>query len=536
MTPQLCAIDLGYDLPDKSRLFSSVNLSLGYSCIGLVGANGSGKSTLLELLAGKRDPARGVITRSGMIVLVGQYFPGSEATLAQVSGVSAQLKALERVERGEGTETDFGMLEGWWDLPERIEKEFTRLGIGHLSLNQQVSSVSGGELTRVRLAGALTIDPDFLLLDEPTNHLDLHARRFVYDLVASWRRGLIVVSHDRALLDLVESIAELDAHGLRMYGGNFDFFTERREVERQAAENSLQSAQLRLKAAKYAAQRERERRQKRQFAAARNLAKDNIAPILAGARQRSAQVSSGRSATRHMAKVESLRNEVSEAGARIREDHRIIIDLSHTRVPADRNLVKLSGVNHTYANGSKPLWDAPLNFEITGPERIHLRGRNGAGKSTVINFICGRLHPSEGDLQIKSHRIGLLDQDVTVLDAGATLLENLQRRAPSRPVHELRTLLGRFLFTQDTGLKPARVLSGGERMRAGLACLLCADSTPELLILDEPTNNLDLASIEELTSALREFRGALLVVSHDLKFVEDIGLRSNIELFAHRDR
>lgn len=533
MSPQLCAIDLGYDLPNRSPLFSSISFSLQLSRMGLVGANGVGKSTLLDLLAGVREPSCGSVQRFGMIAYLAQtVLHDPHSTLATLVGLAKEHCAWQRVERGEGTDDDFTLLDGRWDVFDRIEKTLARLGVEHLSLDQPLSSLSGGELTRLRLAGALHSEPDFLLLDEPTNHLDAEARGFVYRLIESWRGGLLVVSHDRELLERVDQIAELDAHGLTCYGGNFDFYREQRGIERRAAEADLQSAHLRLKTARTAAQRARESQMKRQAAGVKGLAKANIAPILAGARKRKAEQTAGRLVERHEAKLDSLHSEVQAARNRVVEDHRIIIDLDRTSVPADRLLIKLSGVNHRYQDNVELLWSEPLDIEITGPERIHLLGRNGVGKSTLIDIICGRITPTLGEMTIRCRRVGLLDQRVTVLDPELTLVDNLKRLAPLRPEHELRALLGRFLFEQESGLKKAAVLSGGERMRAGLACLLTAHQAPELLILDEPTNNLDLVSIEELVSVLNSYRGALLVVSHDRVFAQEIGLDREIDLDA----
>lgn len=542
MSPQLSAIDLGYNLPDGSVLFTSLTFSIksarnGPVRTGMVGANGAGKTTLIDLLAGDKVPARGTVLRSGVIAYLRQReMIDAQATIAAALGFGREVEAFARVEAGEGSEADFELLDGRWDLLERIEKARLRLGVAHLPLDRAIGEVSGGELTRLRLAGALLCEPDFLLLDEPTNHLDGEARRFVYDLVESWRASLLVVSHDRELLGLVDEIAELERDRLTIYGGNFDFYCEQRSIARAAAQAALGSAKLRLKAAKETAQRARERQMKRQAAAARSLAKANIPPILAGGRKRAAERTAGRLSDRHEAKIESLAMEVEEARANVTREDRITIDLEATAVAQTRRLIEFEGVNYRYPGMERMLWREPLDFEITGPERIRLHGPNGAGKSTLIDLICGRKDPEMGRVVRRTGRIGLLDQPVSVLDPELTLFGNLKRLAPERPDHELRTLLGRFLFAQEAGMKMGGVLSGGERMRAGLVCLLGADQAPELLILDEPTNNLDLASIEELTSVLVQYRGALVVVSHDETFCEEIGLERVINLGADDGR
>jgi ATPase subunit of ABC transporter with duplicated ATPase domains len=417
-----------------------------------------------------------------------------------------------------------------WDLRERIEQVFSKMGASHIALDRRVESLSGGEMTRVRIAGLLLEEPDFLILDEPTNHLDLAARESVYDLIASWKKGLIVVSHDRRLLALLDQIAELNVNGLKLYGGDYEFYRQQREVDRNAAEETLQSARQRLKEAKLTAQHAAERQQRKQSHGRRNILKRNLPPIVAGGLRRAAENTAARLRDRHRQKVDHAKREVEGARKNLPIELQIAVDLERSKVPPNKRLIELVGVNYKWPGADRRLWDKPLSVEIIGPERIWLKGANGTGKSTLIDLICGAKSPVEGTVRVGAGRIGLLDQRVSALDDSLTVLENLKRAAPLRPESELRTLLGRFLFIRDAALKPASILSGGERMRAGLACLLGADQSPEIFIADEPTNNLDLTSIEELVSALRGFGGAMIVVSHDAAFIEEIGVERVIDL------
>lgn len=533
MQNHLSGADLGYRLPDGRFLFNHLTFSFNAVRTGLVGANGIGKTTLLEILADVRDPAVGVVNRVGRV----SYLPqrvifNSATTVADAIKAAAEIAALDRIERGEGALNDFDLVAERWDLPARIEQVFAKLGVSSIALDRPVTSLSGGELTRVRIAGLLIEEPDFLILDEPTNHLDLAAREFVYELIASWKQGLIVVSHDRRLLSFVDQIAELNAHGLQIYGGNYDFYRQRREVERNAAEQTLLGAQQRLKEAKLIAQRARERQQRRQSHGHKTALKRGLPPVAIGNLQRHAENSAARLKDRHTEKVERAQQEVAGARKLLPIEHQIAVDLARSKVPANKRLIELAALNYRYPNAERPLWDEPLNLDIIGPERMWLKGANGAGKSTLIDLLCGKKPPSSGTIRIGAGRIGVLDQGVSVLDDAQTVLENLKRVAPLRPEHWLRTLLGRFLFIRDEALKPAAILSGGERMRAGLACLLGADQAPEVLIADEPTNNLDLPSIAELVSALQDFDGTLIVVSHDATFIADIGIERVIELSA----
>jgi ATPase subunit of ABC transporter with duplicated ATPase domains len=531
MRNHLSAVDLSYRLPDDHLLFTSLTFSFSEIRSGLVGANGVGKTTLLEILVGNLLPSSGSITRSGRI----SYLPQKaifdpQATVARAIRLDVEISAYERIARGEGASEDFDLVADRWDLPERVEMTFEKLGLAHISLDRRMESLSGGELTRVRIAGLLLEGPDFLILDEPTNHLDLSARDFIYHLISEWKRGLIVVSHDRRLLSLVDQIAELNANGVKFYGGDFDFYREQRQIERDAAETALVGAQQRLKEARSTAIRVRERQQRRQSAGRKNSFKTKFPPIMAGNKQRAAENTAARIKGRHELKVENALAEVKSARIGVPIEHQIRIDLKRPKALPNKRMIELIGVNYRFPDAQRMLWPEPLSFEIFGSERVWLKGPNGSGKSTLIDLISGRRQPSTGIVRLGTERIGLLDQQAGVLDDSLTVLENIKRFAPSRPEHELRTLLGRFLFIHDDALKPAAVLSGGERMRAALACLLGSDQSPEIVIADEPTNNLDLPSIEELVSALCNYRGVLIVVSHDITFLEEIGMERVVEL------
>jgi ATPase subunit of ABC transporter with duplicated ATPase domains len=531
MQNHLAAVDLAYRHPDASILFSSLCFSFGAVRTGLVGANGVGKSTLLELLAGLRSASAGSITRPGPIAYLPQTVRLEAcATVADVIGFADELSALDRVLRGEGTSLDSELLENLWDLPEIVSVTFARLGLPPLSPQRPASSLSGGELTRVRLAGLLLRRPEFLLMDEPTNHLDTSAREFVYELVASWKKGMVVVSHDRRLLSEVDQICELHSSGVKFYGGNYGFYREQRELEKAAAEHALLAATLKLKEAQQAAREALQRQSRRSAAGHKKFVKRGIAPVVAGGLKRKAENTSGRLKARHEARVASAKQVVDAARRSTPLEHQITIDLERAEIPAHKRMVELQEVNYRYPFATSPLWPEPLNLEIMGPERLWLKGANGSGKSSLLDLIGGRRMASTGVVRTGSNRIALLDQQASLLDESMTLFGNLKRMAPLRPEHELRILLGRFLFEKETVFKPVPALSGGERVRAGLACLLGADQAPQILMVDEPTNNLDLMSIDELVSALRDYRGVLIIVSHDQTVVEEIGIDRVFEL------
>src|SRR5262249_33881558 len=347
MQNYLTALDLCYDLPDGTNLFASLNFTFGARRTGLIGENGIGKTTLLEILSGRKHPSSGTVAREGRISYLAQAVaaPG-EGSVGQAIGISHILETLERIEHGKANPAELVIADGLWAIPERLNASFDRLGVADVLVDQPAATLSGGEFMRVRLAGLLIEDPDFLLLDEPTNHLDLSAREFVYELVTSWDKGLVVVTHDRKLLSLVDQIAQLDSKGLRIYGGNFAFYQHRRRIDQAAAEQTIASARTRLKKTQRAAQLARERQQKRNSAGKKKAQRTGISAMAAGNMKRAAENSAARVADRHQKKVETAREKLRTAREAVSIETQIIVDLERSRVPAGKRMIEASGLNY----------------------------------------------------------------------------------------------------------------------------------------------------------------------------------------------
>jgi ATPase subunit of ABC transporter with duplicated ATPase domains len=521
---------LSFSWPDETPVFEGLSFTVAAGRTGLVAPNGAGKSTLLKVIAGELRPTAGSVTVGGVLGHLPQDLPlTGELTVAEVLGVADVIRALDAVESGDVDERHFTVIGDDWDVEERTRAQLDRLGLGGLALDRRLATLSGGQIVSLGLAAQLLRRPDVLLLDEPTNNLDTAARRRLRTVLDGWPGCLLLVSHDRALLDVVDRVAELDRGALRLYGGSFAEYEEAVRAERETAERNIRAAGSELKREKREMQQARERAERRAGTAARNLGNAGLPRIVAGGLKRSAQESAGRAGQTHASRVEDARARLDAAERALRDDQRLTLDLPGTTVPAGRTVLQAEGVR--LRRGGAELFAAPgLDLTVRGPERIALTGPNGVGKTTLLRLLEGGLSPDAGHVRRASGRVAYLSQRLDLLDPARTIAENFAGYAPDRPEAERLTLLARFLFRGARAHLPVGVLSGGERLRATLACVLCAEPAPQLLLLDEPTNNLDLVSVAQLESALASYRGAFVVVSHDERFLAAIGAERRLLL------
>ncbi|MFI6461063.1 ABC-F family ATP-binding cassette domain-containing protein [Streptomyces sp. NPDC050528] len=517
MHTSVTCTSLSFAWPDGTSVFEDLDAAFGPGRTGLVGVNGSGKSTLLKLIAGRLAPADGTVRVAGEVGYLPQNVTLDTALrVDETLGIAAQRAALHAIEAGDASEEHFETLGDDWDVEERAIATLGELGLGHIDLDRTIGEVSGGESVLLRLAALLLGRPDVLLLDEPTNNLDLYARRRLYSAVASWPGVMIVVSHDRELLDLVDQIADLRSGGITWYGGNYSAYEEALSTEQDAATRMVRVAEADFRKQKRELSDAQVKLARRKKYGQKMFEQKREPKIVMGARRRSAQESAGKHRILHEERLAEAKERLDEAVEAVRDDDEIRVDLPYTAVPPGRQVLTLMDLELAYSARVGGL-------DLRGPERIALIGRNGAGKTTLLRTIAGQLEPVAGEAAVHVP-LRFLPQRLDVLDGGLTVAENVARFAPGATNNRVRARLARFLFRGARADQQAATLSGGERFRAALAALMLAEPAPQLLMLDEPTNNLDMASVRQLTSALESYEGALIVASHDLPFLESIGI------------
>lgn len=517
--------NLTFQWPDGTNLFDGLSLTVPRGRTGLAGANGAGKSTLLRLFAGLLRPASGSVTIGGNLSYLPQNITLDTCLRVDAAlGIAERRAALGAIESGDVREEHFETVGDDWDVEERALATLGTLGLGSIELDRTVGQLSGGETVLLRLAALLLERPDVLLLDEPTNNLDLFARRRLYDAVDSWRSGiLIVVSHDRDLLERVDRIAELRSGSVSWYGGGWSAYQEALATQQEAAGRMLRAADADVRRQQRELEETRIKVARRQRHDKKLNAQRKAPRIVAGERKRSAQESGDRLRGLHEDRLDEARERREEAAEAIRRDAEIKVSLPHTAVPAGRTVLTVRDLSLPYGR----LREGSL--QVKGPERIALVGRNGAGKTTLLRTFTGELAPSAGEATA-AVPLKFLPQRLDVLDDALSVADNVARTAPGTTDNEIRSQLARFLFKGARAEQPAGTLSGGERFRAALAATMLAAPAPQLLLLDEPTNNLDLASVRQLTSALESYEGALVIASHDLPFLESVGITRWIQL------
>ena len=567
---------ISYAHPSEPALFIDLSAVFSAPLTGLIGDNGCGKTTLMRLILGELTPDSGsVVAPERMAHLSQDLGLGSDQTLAELCGISEVLRALQAVESGEYSPELYEAIGDRWDVEERTLATLTTYGFTPAALvdrdnpeavralfARRMHSFSGGEAVIAALASLMSSDPEFILLDEPTNNLDSAAKAQLFTALEALPCPALIISHDRDLLEHMNVIAELhaDRQGvshLRLFEGNYSAYRQALDTEQQAAQRRVTEAKNRVRSAH------------REWVQAQEIISKNMAQvwkddqpdtILALAKDASRQAAAKLRVLR-VGKQEQAQEEYQNAQNEVRAQEKIYAELSQQPLPAGRKVLELRRVDkhpvsrETFTVQQPTKVDSlhflpakadsenqqgtpaehPEHLILSGPEHLRITGANGSGKTTLLEAIAHAGDPEYRSPVQPAYRVeysiegAYIPQRIT-LDPQLTLLQCVQRANPGVSEQHLRDQLARLLFRRESVHRKTGELSGGERFRAAVAQVLLADPVPQLLMLDEPTNNLDISSVDWLVQALEAYTGALIVVSHDEDFCRHIHIDRTLAL------
>lgn len=520
-----------YIHPDRQLLFEDINFSVEENeKISLIGNNGSGKSTLLKIMAGKLQPSSGEIICKEVPYYVPQHFGQYDhLTVEGALGIENKMNALRKILGGSIKQEYYDLLGDDWNIEERAQTALAFWGLDGIDLNKPIRQLSGGEKTKVLLAGLQVHEPSTILMDEPTNHLDTKSRDKFYEYIESSHTTMMVVSHDRTLLNMIPLTCELASDGVTFYGGNYEFYKQEKEIQVNALLDQIEDKEKTIRKARVTARKVAERRQKQDIRGKKKKQEEGVPRILLNTLRNKAEATTSKLKESHTEKIDTLSSELKELRNQYTETQLLKPDLHHSSLHQGKILVTAQNINYCY--GASYLWKDVLNFQIVSGDRILLSGRNGAGKTTLVKLITGEKTAITGKIEKASFSYLYIDQEYSMVDPGLSVLEFIGKHNERHLMeHEIKTLLHRFLFPVDTWNKSCKWLSGGEKMRLLFCSFIARDHVPDMLILDEPTNNLDINTLNILTDSVRQFRGTVLVISHDRYFVEEVGIDKEINL------
>ena len=536
---------ISYIHPDKEVLFSDLNFAISKGQkLGLVGNNGCGKSTLLQIIAGQLSPSSGVIVRPDDLYYIPQHFGQYDSlTIAQALQIERKQQALHAILSGDASNENFVVLDDDWNIEERSIAALDLWGLGQFTLSYPMNLLSGGEKTRVFLAGMDIHHPSIILMDEPTNHLDSSGRQRLYDWVEKCRSTLLVVSHDRTLLNLLPEICELEKHQINYYGGNYEFYKEQKTLMQEALQQRIEEKEKALRIARKVARETAERRDKQNVRGEKNNIKKGVPRIVLNALQGKSEKSTSKLNNAHQEKAEKLTDERNQLRGSLSPTATLKTDFNSSSLHTGKILVTAKEINFGYHPNSdsndiqdnndfkQQLWQTPISFQLKSGDRLRIEGANGSGKTTLLKLITGQLQPQEGNLTRMEFTYVYLNQEYSIIDDRNSILEQAYAfNNRNLPEHEIKIILNRYLFPASEWDKSCRKLSGGEKMRLAFCCLMISNNTPDMFILDEPTNNLDIQSIEIITATIKNYTGTVIAISHDDYFIQEIGIEQRILL------
>jgi len=505
-------------------LFTNVSFSLENQITGLAGRNGAGKSVLAKVLLQQKRPDAGSVVCRANIGFLPQLTCGhkhqSLGSIAEFLSVVEKLQALRRVENGSCDPMDFDLVGDDWGAWDDLCLQLHEMGVPPDPF-MPCHRLSGGELTRLMLWQLFSADYDFLILDEPSNHLDQLGRQWLIERMRSYHGGILLISHDRQLLDHAACIMELTAEGIRHYGGNYSFYAQQKGLQQAAIDRAVANVEKQVRQIRKQYQRNTEKAQQRAALGNRSRQSGSQPKILLDAKKDSAQ----RSTAARKVQCEQQLSQVEQKAAGLKaqqsqfRSQQLMINQSEKRLSGVLDLLAVQlcfGLNRV------------IDLSMQYGDRVHLVGNNGCGKSTLLKTVMGELEPRSGRV-VSKVKLCYLDQHFSLLDERQTVLENLQRLCVDNSQSELRTMAASVGFRRDRVNLPAAALSGGEKMKVAML-VVSHQRGDTLLLLDEPDNHLDIESKQMLALALSDYRGSMVLISHDEGFVAEVGINRTLWL------
>ena len=545
---------ISYIHPDKEVLFSDLNFAISKGQkLGLVVNNGCGKSTLLQIIAGQLTPSSGVIVRPDDLYYIPQHFGQYDSlTIAQALQIERKQQALHAILAGDVSNENFTILNDDWNIEERSIAALDLWGLGQFTLSYPMNHHSVCQNKSVFIQG------------KDINHQS-SGRQRLYDWVEKYRSTLLVVSHDRTLLNLLPEICELEKHQINYYGGNYEFYKEQKTLMQEALQQRIEEKEKALGIARKVARETAERRDKQNVRGEKSNIRKGVPRIVLNALQGKSEKSTSKLTGVHQEKAEKLTNERNQLRGSLSPTAALKTDFNSSSLHTGKILVTAKEINFSYHSNSvnndiltnneinssdtgylpnpnsndiqensiskQQLWQAPVSFQLKSGDRLRIEGANGSGKTTLLKLITGQLQPQEGTLTRTDFSYVYLNQEYSIIDDRNSILEQAYAfNSRNLPEHEIKIILNRYLFPASEWDKSCRKLSGGEKMRLAFCCLMISNNTPDMFILDEPTNNLDIQSIEIITATIKNYAGTVIAISHDNYFIQEIGVEQCILL------
>lgn len=529
--PSILIHRLHYQIPNTAIAWKDINLSFVAGKTAIVGKNGVGKTTLLHILQGSLQPSQGSVVRHGSCMYLPQHNPQSQAqiTVADALGVSGILAALTRIGAGSVHPEDFNTVGTHWDITDKIQQACQRFNFWPLDLDAPLKQLSCGQQTKVLLAKIAIFNPDIILLDEPSNHLDQQSRQILYDFITHSSALMVIVSHDRCLLEHMHNIIEINAHGFQHYSGNYQQFLQKKQQQQQIDQKNLQDAKNDLQQRQRQAQQNREAHQRRKGRGRQQLLSGKTDKLTSRHKQGRSEKSHQRITHIAQQRQQQQLTQVASAQDAIEVEKRFDLRVHCQAEAKSKQIIEIIDLYFKYPKSSKQLFNH-FNLLLKAGSRTAICGNNGCGKSTLLQLINSQLQADSGTINIYTNDVAYLDQQVSLLKPQLTVLENYLHYHPQTSIQHAYTACASAGFPNQKAQQRAASLSGGERMRAGLSITLLAHTPPQLILLDEPNNHLDLNTQFVLEQALQKYQGTLLVVSHDPYFLRQIAIDRYLQL------